>query len=344
MPRTYLIISLLLVIIVAVSCKDRKTALHDHYTIAFYNLENLFDTINDPTIDDEEFLPESELQWNTEKYELKLDHMAKVIASIDPADYIDIIGLCEVENLNVLHDLVNSRPLKKGSYVIIHKDSPDERGIDNALIYRKGRYMPLENQWIAVMFPFDMSRKTRDVLYSKGLIDEDTVHLFVNHWPSRWGGQEKTIPHRKHVASMLKKITDSLFKVSPEVNIIIMGDLNDNPDDESVVDVLHATIPDKDISDNKLYNLSYHGYKNGKGTLYWKSWDMFDQFIVSSSLLDISNDLNLESDEMNIFKPDWILFKPEQGNPRPNRTKGSRYYGGYSDHLPVYVRIRSIKK
>ncbi|MCF8352119.1 MAG: hypothetical protein K9H15_13195, partial [Bacteroidales bacterium] len=175
--------------------------------------------------------------------------------------------------------------------------------------------------------------------YVKGLIAKDTFHLFVSHWTSRWGGREETDPNRAYIAEILKGVTDSLFRIDKFANIVIMGDLNDNPNDKSVADILNAEKVRKKIHGEKLYNLSYEKFLRGEGSLYWKSWDMFDQIIVSSNLINNKQIPYVSPREQFLFKPDWIMYKTDEGEARPNRTKGKNYYGGYSDHLPVYIRL-----
>ncbi len=338
-----LLISSILIIYIFVnnSCNTFKYEESEkgNYIIAFYNTENLFDTIDDPDINDEDFHPESKISWNSERYNHKINNLSKVLTSIGKEQLPDLIGLCEIENKNVLIDLVNNPGLQQGQYKIIHKNSPDSRGIDVALLYRKKQFKPLYNEFIPIFFPFDDDYKTRDILYVKGIIKNDTVNIFVNHWPSRWGGQKESEPDRVYVASVLRKKVDSLFCNNPENNIVIMGDFNDNPDNKSIHDILNAKRFKKRLRYSKLYNLSFENYKNDEGTIYWKGWHMYDQFIVSSNLLNCNNQLFVSPPEIEIFKPDWILYTPRNGPSIPSRTKGRFYYGGYSDHLPVYIRL-----
>lgn len=341
MIKKVLLIAIIAIAVIITSCSDFKcSSSKKEYIIGFYNVENLFDTINDPETRDGDFTPKGKVPWNTERYQRKLDHISKVIASLDSRHLPDIMGLCEVENRLVLEDLIEVPHLKKGNYRIIHTNSPDERGIDNALIYRKDRFTPLFDTAFPVIFPYDTSDRTRDILFVKGLINKDTLNIFVNHWPSRYGGQKKSEPDRNHTAFVLRTIIDSLFAVNPHSNLLIMGDFNDNPDNASLQEILEANKVKGTLESASLYNLSYNKYLNDEGTIYWRSWDMFDQIIVSTSLLDNKKGLKVKEQDQHIFKPDWILYFPDRGSPRPNRTKGRNYYGGYSDHLPVYVRLK----
>lgn len=343
MINNFKILFLLLAIISLGSCQKKYAK---DFTFAFYNVENLFDTINNEGVADESYLPDSKVAWNTSRFQHKLSNMSKVMRSIDTAGYPALFGICEVENLGVIEELIAHPNISDAGYNIIHKDSPDERGIDVALLYNPNIFTPVLNQFIKpdLWETTDSSYQevlTRDILYSKGLINKkDTIHIFVNHWVSRWGGQEKTEPHRIKIAQTIKEITDSIMNKVHGANILIAGDLNDNPTDTSIYFGLKAREPISNPVDNSLYNLSIEQYKNGKGSLYYRSWDMFDQIIVSGSLLTGSNNMKTSSIDQNITKKDWMLYYPKKGPARPSRTSsGGNYYGGYSDHLPVSVKI-----
>ena len=334
----YQTIFIILLLFIVGSC-SRKSSLP--FSFAFYNVENLFDTIDDPRIRDNSHLPDAQVPWNTERYQTKLDNLARVMASVDSANFPTLFGLCEVENAQVVYELIHHPKLRPASYSLLHKDSPDERGIDVALLYQKDIYTPVETQYIKPVFPIKPDSRTRDILYSKGLIyGSDTLHIFINHWVSRWGGREETEPFRRHIGQLLKQKTDSILKVIPKANIIIAGDLNDNPDDLSVAEDLGAKLPQNLIEESSLYNLSWQKFTQGEGTLFYRSWDMFDQIIVSGAMLKGKKGLMVESKDQIIIKYDWMLYQPEKGEARPSRTAGSKsYYGGYSDHLPVLIRI-----
>ncbi len=328
---------ILLTLIIIASCSQKRPT---SFTFAFYNVENLFDTIDDPNIRDESYLPDSKVAWNSERYRHKLDNMSKVMKSIDTNNFPALFGLCEVENIDVINDLINHPNLRNAGYSIFHKDSPDERGIDVALLYQPTVYSPVSINYIAPDFTDDSETKTRDILYTKGVVNEsDTLHIFINHWVSRWGGQEKTETFRIQIAKTIKDITDSILNLHPNANIIIAGDLNDNPSDTSIFNVLQAREVSEQLIDKKLYNLSLKQYQDGSGSLYYKGWDMFDQIIVSTSLLAGDNGLKVSSRDQGVFKKDWMLYQPKEGPARPSRTSSGRYYGGYSDHLPVYIGI-----
>ncbi len=331
--------AIIILVVLFGSCSKKSTA---PFSFAFYNVENLFDTIDDPRIRDNSHLPDAKVPWNTDRYQTKLENLARVMSSIDSTAFPSLFGLCEVENADVLYDLINHPKLKAAKYRILHKDSPDKRGIDVAMLYQENVFTPIETRYIKPSFPIKPDSKTRDILYSKGVIfGSDTLHIFINHWVSRWGGREKTEPFRRHIGQILKQITDSILEIKPRANIIIAGDLNDNPDDKSIAEDLSAKLPEQKIEKTSLYNLSWNKFKQGEGTLHYRSWDMFDQVIVSGTLLNGKNGLVVESKDQIIIKYDWMLYKSEKGPARPNRTAGSKsYYGGYSDHLPVFIKMR----
>ncbi|MAE08834.1 MAG: endonuclease [Bacteroidetes bacterium] len=326
-------------VLVLASCSDKKS---ESFSFAFYNVENLFDTIDDPNIRDESYLPNSKVAWNTERYNHKLDNLSKVMKSIDTSGFPALFGLCEVENIHVIKDLINHTNLVEAGYSIIHQDSPDERGIDVALLYKPDIFKPVTTRFIVPEFNPESEDKTRDILYSKGIIvNSDTLHIFINHWMSRWGGQEKTEPFRIQIAGTIKQVTDSILNKQPLANILIAGDLNDNPSDTSILKVLKALGNSNKPVKKSLYNLSLREFQNGIGSLYYKSWDMFDQIIVSTSMVTGKNGLKINAPDQIVFKKDWMLYQPKEGPARPSRTSAGSYFGGYSDHLPIMVRIQT---
>ena len=308
--------------------------------IAFYNVENLFDTIDSPDTEDSDFLPDSKLNWDTEKVNQKIENLSRVLLSINETPPA-IIGLCEIENQNILDDFIEQSNLKNYNYQVIHQESPDFRGIDVALIYQQGKYRPVANEWIEIKFPFDADYTTRDILYSKGLLsNNDTIHIFVNHWTSRWGGQEATEAKRIFLAELVKTKCDEILAQNTNANIIVMGDLNDNPTDKSLMEGLEAKAVSETVANNMMYNLSLPKYQNGEGTLFYNSWDLFDQMVVSGNLVASGSITKVKGNTHYIFKEEWILFTDNNGNQRPSRTASSgRYYGGYSDHLAVWMEI-----
>lgn len=309
--------------------------------LMFYNVENLYDTIDDPLKSDEDFLPSAPYNWNTEKYNKKINDLAKVISSLGDPLLPAIIGLAEVENKSVLEDLVNNKLLKKGKYDIIWKESPDERGIDCAFLYNPSVLSVKKSEFLPVVIKEDEAFKTRDIIYVKGEIKKEEFHLFINHWPSRRTGKNETDFKRSLAAQVVKNKVDSIYKSNNTPNIIIMGDLNDEPSDSSISVVLGAS-PNTDIPDNTvLVNLMYDEFKRGEGShLNRGDWGMLDNIIVSVSLLEKEKGLKTSSDNGYIFHKPFMEYVNEKGEMSPNRTYGKNYYGGISDHFPVYLILK----
>jgi hypothetical protein len=313
--------------------------------VMFYNTENFFDTIDDPHTNDNEFLPGSQYQWNKSKYYKKIQSIYQVIAAVGEERPPEIIGLSEIENRKVLNDLIFHTPIEKYPYKIIHKDSPDPRGIDVALLYRSDMMKCIGSDYITICFPGNKDKTTRDILYFKALINNDTLHVFVNHWPSRRGGQKKSDPSRSFVAGVLKQKTDSIFKINPNARIVITGDFNDEPCNRSIVSELRAIRYSDEVQAWNLYNLSWNMKVKCKCGTYRHgySWEMLDQFIVSGTLLMKGNISTCpECNHIGEFK--FLLNEDNKyGGYRPFRTyQGPAYKGGFSDHLPVYLDIYFI--
>ncbi|MBI5218819.1 MAG: hypothetical protein HY958_07810 [Bacteroidia bacterium] len=314
-----------------------------YFRVMFYNVENLFDTQRDTSIDDKSFLPEGDHHWTPDKYQEKLKHIAKVIVAVGGWDPPAVVGLCEVENKKVLEDLTKNTPLSQLNYSIIHHNSPDARGIDVAMLYRKEDFKPIFNRPIPVKFT--EGKKTRDILYVKGITGKkDTLHIFVNHWPSKFGGEIESEPRRIFVGKLLRGIVDSIFSTNFNANIIIIGDLNDNPENTSVCEGLGTKIKYDIFTSNELYNLTnYAHYKHGLGSLkYQGTWDIIDNIIVSGAMLNMNNKVYTTLDDAHIFNAPFLLEKDERNfGFQPNRTYvGLTYHGGFSDHLPVYLDLR----
>jgi predicted extracellular nuclease len=313
--------------------------------VMFYNVENLFDTTDDPSTNDEEFLSEGNRRWTNTRFFQKINHISQVILAAGEGDYPTVIGLCEIENQDVLESLLFHTPLGKLDYQIIHKESPDKRGIDVAFLYRKNKFKPLLFTTIPVVNPRDKEFRTRDILYVKGIIGADTIHFFVNHWPSKYGGIGATKPLRALAASTLRFKTDSLLNLNKRSNIVIMGDFNDTPTDASVKEVLGAKSPGEVITSNSLYNLALPLAQKGKGTnKYRGKWSLIDQVIVSGNLLT-GGRIKTTPEMFQIFSPDFLLENDETNlGKKPNRTyDGFKYHGGFSDHLPVLIDLFSEK-
>ena len=349
--KTFFFFLSIFIISCNISSQDNEYKATNNFTVVFYNVENLFDTIDDPfNKGDDEFLPYSIKNWTKKRYQKKLKDISKVLCSINNNELPEIIGLCEIENKAVLEELIKQPNLEQGKYEIIHEDSPDFRGIDVALLYRKDEFQYLLHKTFSINYPFAKSHKTRDILYVKGIASNtDTLHIFVNHWKSRaGGGQEKTELKRIFAAKILRKKVDSLFILNPNSNIIIIGDFNDNPTNKSLNITLNATNKRENTTKNELYSLLYDKYSlNNEGTYggYKGKWDMLDDIIVSQNLLKDKKGYRISYEDGQIFKPQWLLHKNKTtGALSPNRTYSSsrynRYYGGYSDHLPVYVILK----
>jgi hypothetical protein len=312
--------------------------------IVFYNVENLFDIYNDSLTNDDEFTPEGERRWNNYRFYKKLNNLSKVIISIGEWDPPAVIGLCEIENRFVLNKLIYETPLKSFDFKIIHLESPDRRGIDVAMLYRKSKFEPLFYFPVRINFPGDTLSKTRDILYVKGIFSGiDTAHLFINHWPSRYGGYEDSKTKRLFVASVLRNKVDSVFRSEANPNIIIMGDFNDEPWDESIADGLKAKTDTALLSPDHLICLMGFAKKDGStGTNKFQSeWSIIDQFIVSGNLFTGDNPMKVSEEGGRIYRESFLLEKDETNlGFRLNRTYvGPVYHGGFSDHLPVYLDL-----
>jgi len=319
------------------SCETVKKTQRNEFTVLSYNVENLFDTVDDPKIPDEEFLPESEKKWDNERYQKKLTEIAKVISDVSPNDLPEIVGLVEVENQTVLEDLAKTGTLKEQGYAIIHEESPDYRGIDAAMLYRKDAFTEISHETLPVVFPDDPEFKTRDILHVTGKLGGKVMHVFVNHWPSRIGGDSITEPKRVLAASILKSRVDKILAEDPKARIIIMGDMNDEPANKSLQLTLGAGLPD---SRSKLVNLMMPDDIAGRGTYFYSGdWNMLDNLVVSEGLLH-GKGITIEGNKGNIFSEDWMIFTNKTGDKTPNRTYvGSKYTGGVSDHFPVYFKM-----
>jgi hypothetical protein len=316
-------------------CRAQGETLLKPGRIIFYNTENLFDTINNPETQDEDFLPQSKNQWNTKKYQVKLEHISKVLASMLDSIQPIAIGLAEVENKKVLEDLLAQPALKKFNLGIVHHDSPDERGIDVALLYNKDVIEEVFDAFLKVDFTFDPTDKTRDIIYFKGFMTEEfPVYFFVNHWPSRRGGKEDSEKKRVTAAMVLKAKIEDIYKGEPFARIVVMGDFNDNPSDKSVTYLCSGKYKyplQQNLVDLMRLQESKHEFSLS---------DVFDQFIVSKNLMTSENSYYLCNSRAYIYKPLWLLYDHAKYGLIPNRTYAAGHWvGGYSDHLPVYMDI-----
>lgn len=311
--------------------------------VAFYNLENLYDTINDPAINDEEFLPNAVKNWNAKRYQTKLENMSDVISKLGQSEGVAgpaILGVSEIENLTVLKDLAAQPSLKPLNYQIVHFDSPDKRGVDVALLYQP-RYFKVTNAKAIPLIIYDDETKeriyTRDMLMVSGLFDGDPMHFIVNHWPSRRGSKDNSYL-RIAAAQRCRQLVDSLSLTDKNAKVIVMGDLNDDPTDLSITTHMNATGNLKEVKNGKMYNAMAPFFKNGIGTLAYRGqWNLFDQIIITEPLVD-KRAKGYRLLMGRIFNEPFLIRDEGQYKGYPLRTFGGNdYLGGYSDHLPVYV-------
>ncbi|MBQ7042103.1 MAG: endonuclease/exonuclease/phosphatase family protein [Muribaculaceae bacterium] len=307
---------------------------------AFYNLENLFDTINNNGKYDLEFSPNGPKKWDSKKYWSKIDNMAYAISKMasktipmGPA----IIGVSEIENKSVLEDLVNNKHIKKWQLQIVHHDSPDRRGIDVGLLYNPLYFQVLNvtNHYLDIKENPDF--RTRDQMCVTGLLAGEKVSVIVNHWPSRSGGEKRSRSLREAAAALSKHIADSLWNDDPNQGIIIMGDLNDDPFNKSCAKVLGAKKKKKDVGEHGFYNPFWKTLDNGIGTLAYRGvWNLFDQIIISGNFIDGKSSLKyLKNEVLN-----YVFLTNENGKYKgyPFRTfAGTKFLNGYSDHYPTLV-------
>ncbi len=309
----------------------------------FYNVENLFDTHDDPLKEDDDFLPNGFMRWTNWKYQEKLSNITKVITAVGGMQSPALVGLCEVENDSVLFDLTKRSALRAQGYEFIISNSPDNRGIDVALLYQRHQFKLLERDEYKISFSNENSRPTRNILHAVGTImNGDTLDVIVCHFPSRVSGIKETEPARIESAKTLRNKVDSLLSLRANLNLIIMGDFNDNPDDTSMRDVLMAG-GFSSIKRNKIYNLFFNESSKAEfGTYKYRGvWSVNDHLIVSGRLLMKGNSIKVKDNEAHIYDEDFLLEDDERYyGKKPFRTNlGPKYIGGFSDHLPVYMDL-----
>jgi len=319
----------------------KKLEKGDELHLLFYNVENLFDTLDNPLTEDDDFTPHSRKRWDTKRYLQKLNNLSKVIVAADhklPA----FVGLAEVENELVLNDLINTHSLQKGNYGIVHEESPDIRGIDVAFLYQKDIFSVAYHKAIPIDFDFDHTITTRDILYINGSLSTgEQLHFFVNHWSSRREGQLETEPKRITAAKRLREEIDLIFEKESDAKVILMGDFNDYPNNKSIVDVLQAT-DQWPQPKGGMYNMVAEKEEIGDGTHNYRGdWGFLDQIIVSPSLIT-SEGLSTDRDSVKVLKEEWMLFYHKRYREyKPNKSYvGDNYVGGYSDHLPLVMRLK----
>ncbi|MEI7896447.1 MAG: endonuclease/exonuclease/phosphatase family protein [bacterium] len=315
--------------------------------IIFWNVENLYDPYDDTTKLDDEFTPAGAKHWTWSKFSAKLNHVAKTLLAAGEWSPPAIVGMCEVENRYVLNKLIYETPLKPWKYRFIHHESPDMRGVDVAMLYRPELFKILASKSVSIRFPFDTLAQTREILMVQGvLFGRDTISVFINHWPSRRGGYLGSQPRRNYVASVLRRLTDSVLLANQAANILVMGDFNDEPENESLKHVLMARTDVPDSPDASLYNLmGIRNLNQKEGTLKFRDqWSTFDQFVVSGALMNGCSGIKAGPGNVKIFRPSFLL---EEDNTyfgdKLNRTySGPGYHGGFSDHLPIRLEIISV--
>ena len=314
--------------------------------IAFYNLENLYDTINNPITMDDEFTPSGEKHYTSDIYFNKLFKLAYVLKDLGLKYHprgAAIIGVAEIENDTVLHNLVNHFLLKPKGYQFIHFDSKDIRGVDVALLYQPDFFHPYSAQALEVNLPSHAKEAyyTRDILYVKGQLSGEELHIYVNHWPSRRGGEERSAPARAAAAAKCKAHIDSIRAINPKAKMIVMGDLNDNPTDESIINVIGATGKREKMNDRLLFNPWINWYEKGIGTLANRDvWGLFDQILISNSLMNSS--INTWTYQVSgIYHQPYMTENSGRYKGYPMRTwNGNHYNGGFSDHFPTYIILK----
>lgn len=318
--------------------------------VGFYNLENLFDTIDSPTTNDADFMPHGRLLWNTEKYISKQANLAKVISLLGTEltpDGLAFLGVAEIENRKVLEDLVVQEPIKSRNYQIVHFDSPDERGIDCGLLYNP-KYFSVQG---AKPLPVNLQRAgdtvadyTRDVLYVAGLFNGEPMHIMVGHWPSRRGGESASAWMRAKAAGVCRAAVDSILKTDPYAKIVVMGDLNDDPNNKSLTEVLGAQKNTEGLRDKEMYNPMYDLFMAGNGTMaYRDAWSLFDQMVVSKGFV-YKKVGGWQLYKAVVFRQPWLLQTEGAFRGYPFRTYiGDIFINGYSDHLPVFMYLLKKK-
>lgn len=322
--------------------------------VGFYNLENLFDTIIDPDTNkilQDDFTPKSAKQWNTNKYYKKLDNMADVISQIGVSksvpDGAAVLGVCEIENKLVLDDLVAHEKLKNKNYKIVHYESPDKRGIDVGFLYQPKYFKVTSSKTFTLTLPDNDHFFTRDQLLVSGELNGEKIHFIICHWPSRRGGQKASSHKRVAAGELAKSIVDSLTKADPLAKVIMMGDLNDDPVDPSVREAMNSVGKIKKMEDGDMFNPMEPLFKLGIGTLgYNDAWNLFDQMIITSSLISRDNSFTTYSFfTAKVFNNSFLKNSSGRYEGFPFRTYSyGKFINGYSDHFPVYLYLVKEKK
>jgi hypothetical protein len=316
--------------------------------VGFYNVENLFDTENDPNVNDDEYTVEGDNNWTPERYKIKLENLAEVISKIgtDKAPKgLSVLGLCEIENKKVLDDLIRQEAIAKRKYAYVHYDSPERRGVDVALLYNPSHFKVTSSRAVPLKIESKPDFFTRDQLVVSGILDGESVHFIVNHWPSRRGGEKRSYPLRLEAAKLCRAIVDSIISTDSTAKIFIMGDFNDDPVNKSILKVLGAQCDSSGIAPTQLYNPMCNMLKKGIGSLaYRDSWNLFDQIIITGSTVNGASS-GYKFYSARIFNEPFLMQKEGAFKGYPFRTYvGNTFQGGYSDHFPAYLFLIKGKK
>jgi len=308
-------------------------------TVAFYNLENLFDTLDTEGVRDTEFTPKGRKSWNTYKYNKKLQNMATVISQLGVSGSgPEILGVAEIENRSVLEDLVKMPKIAAQNYKIVHYNSPDRRGIDVALLYNPKFYQVTNSRAIPLKIENDTNFRSRDLLHVSGMLEGEPMDFMVAHWPSRRGGEKRSRPLRIAAAEVARGVVDSLLNMNKNAKAIVMGDFNDDPLSPSVRKYLKGVGSKRAMNSETLFNPMIPYYKKGIGTLAWRdAWNLFDQIIMTPAFIE-EDKSSYRYYGTKIFNKPFIKQFEGSFKGYPFRTYvGSTFMGGYSDHFPVYV-------
>lgn len=331
-------IKIIVFIVTFVACFSIQA--QENFRVMFYNVENLFDCYHDTLKNDEEFLSSSLRGWHEGRYKQKIKNIAKVIVAVGEWNPPALVGLCEVENEKVMDDLVKYSPLKELGYRYVMTDSPDERGIDVALMWQRGEFKFIESRSIRINFSDKDRRPTRDILHVTGKVATgDSLDVFVCHMPSRSGGEKESEPARAYAAMILKQYADSISKVRTHPNILIMGDFNDYPENISISKILGAVAPSGSVEAHTLYNLMAEKAEKTGTYNYKGEWGILDHLIVSGFLLRHNEGMHTSPENAHIANFLFLLEDDlKYGGQKPFRTYyGMKYIGGFSDHLPVFL-------
>ena len=316
--------------------------------IGFWNVENLYDTLNDPFRNDDDFTPTGAYAWNGQRYRTKIDRLAEVISQMGTEatpDGLALLGLCEIENKSVVNDLVHSPRLKARNYQIIHIEGPDARGVDPSFIYNPNYFKVAKALSYHVRLHPDSMHKTRDILVVSGSFLDEPLTVLVNHWPSRRGGEMLSRENRNAAARLARHIADSITQADQNMKVVIMGDLNDDPVNDCVKKYIRTYADIHYAKRDDYFNPMEKPFKRGIGTLAWQdSWNLFDQILLNAPWIPGEYG-SWQYYAVRIFNKPFVKGDFGSFKGYPFRTySGGAYTGGYSDHFAVYIVIAREKK